>query len=42
MPFPDVIYNAGSPEKLSVSKEIIDRLKRRYHLQLIQSGTNGM
>lgn len=27
MPFPDVIYNAGSPEKLSVSKEIIDRLK---------------
>ncbi|WGF38690.1 YheC/YheD family protein [Lysinibacillus capsici] len=27
MPFPDVIYNAGSPEKLSVSKEIIDLLK---------------
>ncbi|WP_291758480.1 YheC/YheD family protein [Lysinibacillus sp. UBA5990] len=27
MPFPDVIYNAGSPEKLSVSKEIIGRLK---------------
>ncbi|MEK4170280.1 YheC/YheD family protein [Lysinibacillus sp. FSL L8-0312] len=27
MPFPDVIYNAGSPEKLSVSKDIIDRLK---------------
>ncbi|QDZ99674.1 UDP-N-acetylmuramoyl-tripeptide--D-alanyl-D-alanine ligase [Lysinibacillus fusiformis] len=27
MPFPDVIYNAGSPEKLSVSKEIIERLK---------------
>ena len=26
-PFPDVIYNAGSPEKLSVSKEIIDKLK---------------
>ncbi|MGG2107256.1 YheC/YheD family protein [Lysinibacillus pakistanensis] len=27
MPFPDVVYNAGSPEKLSVSKEIIDKLK---------------
>ncbi|WP_082337363.1 YheC/YheD family protein [Lysinibacillus sp. FJAT-14745] len=27
MPFPDVIYNAGSPEKLSVSKEIIEKLK---------------
>ncbi|MFJ7369922.1 YheC/YheD family protein [Lysinibacillus sp. NPDC098008] len=27
MPFPDVIYNAGSPEKLSVSQAIIDRLK---------------
>lgn len=28
MPFPDVIYNAGSPEKLSVSKEIIAKLKK--------------
>jgi len=28
MPFPDVIYNAGSPEKLSVSKDIINKLKR--------------
>ncbi|MFJ7736305.1 YheC/YheD family protein [Lysinibacillus sp. NPDC097287] len=27
MPFPDVIYNAGSPEKLAVSKEIIEKLK---------------
>ncbi|WP_391206839.1 YheC/YheD family protein [Psychrobacillus sp. L4] len=27
MPFPDVIYNAGSPEKLAKSKEIIDKLK---------------
>ncbi|MDZ5472994.1 YheC/YheD family protein [Bacillus sp. 31A1R] len=27
MPFPDVIYNAGSPEKLAVSKEIINKLK---------------
>ncbi|MGE7090459.1 YheC/YheD family protein [Lysinibacillus sp. NPDC048646] len=28
MPFPDVIYNAGSPEKLAVSKEIIEKLKK--------------
>lgn len=28
MPFPDVIYNAGSPEKLAVSKEIIAKLKK--------------
>ncbi|GGA33037.1 YheC/YheD family protein [Psychrobacillus lasiicapitis] len=27
LPFPDVIYNAGSPEKLAKSKEIIDKLK---------------
>jgi len=27
MPFPDVIYNAGSPEKLAKSKKIIERLK---------------
>lgn len=27
MPFPDVIYNAGSPEKLAKSKEIINKLK---------------
>ncbi|MFJ8260371.1 YheC/YheD family protein [Rummeliibacillus sp. NPDC094406] len=27
MPFPDVIYNAGSPEKLAVSKGIIEKLK---------------
>ncbi|MGG0656968.1 YheC/YheD family protein [Rummeliibacillus pycnus] len=27
MPFPDVIYNAGSPEKLAVSKRIIEKLK---------------
>ncbi len=27
MPFPDVIYNAGSPEKLAKSKEIIQKLK---------------
>src|SRR3954452_5822887 len=27
MPFPDVIYNAGSPEKLAISKEIIKKLK---------------
>ncbi|MGE6260165.1 YheC/YheD family protein [Heyndrickxia sporothermodurans] len=29
MPFPDVIYNAGSPEKLAKSKDIIKRLKER-------------
>ncbi|MBU8879957.1 YheC/YheD family protein [Bacillus sp. FJAT-29790] len=29
MPFPDVIYNAGSPEKLSKSKEIIQSLKEK-------------
>ncbi|MDN4607589.1 YheC/YheD family protein [Sporosarcina highlanderae] len=28
MPFPDVIYNAGSPEKLSKAKEVIDELKK--------------
>lgn len=28
MPFPNVIYNAGSPEKLSKSKEIIDKLRK--------------
>ncbi|MCG7345199.1 YheC/YheD family protein [Sporosarcina sp. ACRSL] len=28
MPFPNVIYNAGSPEKLSKSKETIDKLKK--------------
>lgn len=28
LPFPDVIYNAGSPEKLAVSKEIINTLKK--------------
>ncbi|MCM3637615.1 YheC/YheD family protein [Sporosarcina luteola] len=28
MPFPNVIYNAGSPEKLSKSKETIEKLKR--------------
>lgn len=27
MRFPDVIYNAGSPEKLAVSKDIINKLK---------------
>ncbi|TQR04017.1 YheC/YheD family protein [Psychrobacillus soli] len=27
MPFPDVIYNAGSPEKLAKSKDIIDKLR---------------
>jgi len=27
MPFPDVIYNAGSPEKLAKSKQIIQKLK---------------
>ncbi|MFO1446353.1 YheC/YheD family protein [Bacillus sp. Bva_UNVM-123] len=27
MPFPDVIYNAGSPEKLAKSKDIIQKLK---------------
>ena len=27
MPFPDVIYNAGSPEKLAKSKEIIQKLQ---------------
>lgn len=27
MPFPNVIYNAGSPEKLAKSKRIIDKLK---------------
>jgi UDP-N-acetylmuramoyl-tripeptide--D-alanyl-D-alanine ligase len=26
-PFPDVIYNSGSPEKLNYAKEIIDKLK---------------
>ncbi|GEN82695.1 hypothetical protein SLU01_10070 [Sporosarcina luteola] len=28
MPFPNVIYNAGSPEKLAKSKEIIDKLRK--------------
>ncbi|MBE1553884.1 YheC/YheD family protein [Sporosarcina limicola] len=28
MPFPDIIYNAGSPEKLAKSKEIIQKLKK--------------
>lgn len=28
MPFPNVIYNAGSPEKLSKSKETIEKLKK--------------
>ncbi|MFC5603337.1 YheC/YheD family protein [Sporosarcina koreensis] len=28
MPFPNVIYNAGSPEKLAKSKETIDKLKK--------------
>ncbi|WP_397538256.1 YheC/YheD family protein [Rummeliibacillus pycnus] len=28
MPFPNVIYNAGSPEKLAVSKGIIEKLKK--------------
>lgn len=28
MPFPNVIYNAGSPEKLSKAKETIDKLKK--------------
>lgn len=28
MPFPNVIYNAGSPEKLSKSKEVIDKLRK--------------
>lgn len=27
-PFPDVIYNAGSPEKLAVSKDIISKLRK--------------
>ncbi|WP_107942616.1 YheC/YheD family protein [Metasolibacillus fluoroglycofenilyticus] len=27
-PFPDVIYNAGSPEKLAVSKDIIGKLRK--------------
>ncbi|MCJ8009851.1 YheC/YheD family protein [Lederbergia wuyishanensis] len=29
MPFPDVIYNAGSPEKLNKSKDIIQKLKEK-------------
>ncbi len=28
MPFPDVIYNAGSPEKLAKSKDIIQKLRK--------------
>lgn len=28
MPFPDVIYNAGSPEKLAKSRDIIQKLKK--------------
>lgn len=28
MPFPDVIYNAGSPEKLARSKDIVNKLKQ--------------
>lgn len=28
MPFPNVIYNAGSPEKLSKAKEVIEKLKK--------------
>ena len=30
VPFPNVIYNAGSPEKLAVSKEIINKLKTLF------------
>ncbi|MBW8351979.1 YheC/YheD family protein [Bacillus sp. IITD106] len=29
MPFPDVIYNAGSPEKLARSKDIVQKLKEK-------------
>ena len=29
MNFPDVIYNAGSPEKLARSKDIVERLKKQ-------------
>ena len=28
MPFPDVIYNAGSPEKLALSKEVVNELRK--------------
>lgn len=41
MPFPDVIYNAGSPEKLAVSRNIIQKLKKKFRLQLIQLEISG-
>jgi UDP-N-acetylmuramoyl-tripeptide--D-alanyl-D-alanine ligase len=37
-PFPDVIYNTGSPEKLNVSKDIIDQLKEAIPFTTVSLG----
>ncbi|MEH7180829.1 YheC/YheD family protein [Neobacillus vireti] len=37
-PFPDVIYNTGSPEKLDVSKDIINQLKERIPFTTVSLG----
>ena len=38
MPFPDVIYNAGSPEKLTNSKEVIEKLKENIPFTTLSIG----
>lgn len=37
-PFPDVIYNTGSPEKLNVSKDVIDQLKENIPFTTVSLG----
>ncbi len=37
-PFPDIIYNTGSPEKLNVSKDIIDQLKETIPFTTVSLG----
>ncbi|MFS0779010.1 YheC/YheD family protein [Neobacillus sp. 3P2-tot-E-2] len=37
-PFPDVIYNTGSPEKLEVSKDIINHLKETIPFTTVSLG----
>ncbi|MEH7492898.1 YheC/YheD family protein [Neobacillus niacini] len=37
-PFPDVIYNTGSPEKLEVSKDIINQLKETIPFTTVSLG----
>lgn len=37
-PFPDVIYNTGSPEKLDVSKDIINQLKESIPFTTVSLG----